>query len=135
MWTCPRCKRTFAVKNAWHSCYSGNIDDHFEGKPAVLRKTFDKLRKSVEKFGQINTTAVKTSIMFKRAGTFAGIVVRKDHLKLEFFLPEKHDEFPIEKSFQYSKHKWVHAVSLAEPEDVTAQLLKWLKISYSLTKS
>lgn len=134
MWICPFCKRTFAVKNAWHSCYSGNVDDHLEGKPPVLRKTFDKLRKAVEKFGQINTTAVKTSIMFKRAATFAGIVVRKDHLKVEFFLPEKHDEFPIEKTFQYSKKKIVHTVSLAEPKDVTPQLVKWLKVSYSLTK-
>lgn len=134
LWICPECKRPFAVKNVLHSCYVGDADRHFKHKPASLRKTYDKLEKAVLKFGDVNISPVKTAIYFKRAGAFCGVTPKKDHLKVSFFLPEKHDEFPIEKSVQYTQKKRGHIVSVAEPGDVTAQLVDWIKISYSLAK-
>ncbi len=135
MWICPECKRPFAVKNVLHSCYQGNVDKHFKDKPAALRKAYDKLENALLKFGDVNISPVKTAIYFKRAGTFCGVTVKKDHFKVSFFLPEKTEEFPIEKSLQYAKKKYAHYVSVADTADVTAQLLKWVKVSYSLAKS
>ena len=135
-WICPNCRRTFGVKNVLHSCYpGGTVDKHFQGKPPELRKAYDKLEKAVLKFGEVNISPVKTAIYFKRAGAFAGIKVVKDHFKLEFFLPEKTDVFPIEKTVQYTKSKVVHFVSIGEPGDITPQLLKWLKQSYDLSRA
>jgi hypothetical protein len=134
MWICPQCKRNFAVKNVLHSCFSGDTDRHFEGKPASLRKAYDKLEKAILKLGDVHISAVKTAIYFKRAGAFAGVIVKKDHFKVHFFLPERCDEFPIEKSEPYTKSKHIHYVSVADAGDITAQLVAWLKTSYSLAK-
>lgn len=134
MWICPECKRPFAVKNVLHSCYIGDVDKHFKDKPASLRKAYDKLEKAVLKFGDVNISPVKTAIYFKRAGAFCGVTPKKDHLKVSFFLPEKLEEFPIEKSVQYTKIKYGHIVSVAEAADVNAQLIDWIKVSYGLAK-
>ena len=135
MWICPECKRPFAVKNVLHSCYRGDVDKHFKDKPATLRKAYDKLENALLKFGDVTISPVKTAIYFKRAGTFCGVTVKKDHFKVSFLLPEMVDVFPIEKSERYTKQKYAHYVSVAEVSDVTAQLLKWLKVSYGLAKS
>jgi hypothetical protein len=63
------------------------------------------------------------------------VAVKKDHFKVSFFLPERTDIFPIEKSVQYTKQKHAHYVSVAEVGDVTPQLVKWVRISYGLAKS
>jgi hypothetical protein len=135
MWICPACRRPFAVKNVLHSCFRGDVDKHFKDKPASLRKAYNKLETALLKFGDTNISPVKTAIYFKRAGTFCGVAVKKDHFKVSFFLPERTDIFPIEKSVQYTKQKHAHYVSVAEVGDVTPQLVKWVRISYGLAKS
>lgn len=134
LWVCPDCRRPFAVKNVLHSCFRGDVDKHFKDKPPQLRKAYDKLEKSILKLGEVNISPVKTAIYFKRAGTFCGVTPKKDHFKVSFFLPFRCDEFPIEKSTQYTKIKHGHVVSVAEVNDVTAQLLEWIKVSYTLAK-
>ena len=133
LWICPDCKRPFAVKNVLHSCFRGDVDKHFKDKPA-LRKAYDKLEAAILKLGEVNISPVKTAIYFKRAGAFCGVTPKKDHFKVSFFLPEKCDEFPIESSAQYTKSKFAHVVSVAEMGDVTAQLIAWIKVSYTLAK-
>lgn len=133
-WTCPKCKRRLAVKTKEHSCVTISPESHFEGKPAALKKIYDKLKDAVSDLGEVNVQAVKGSIYFKKTGTFAGVMVRKDHLKVEFFLPRVHDAFPVEKTFYYSPKKVVHVVSVSEPGDINKQLLAWIGESYSLAK-
>jgi hypothetical protein len=134
MWKCPDCGRTFAVKTKEHSCYLYSVDSHFEGRIPVLRKTYDKLVDAVSDFGPVSIQPVKGSIFFKKAGTFASVTVRKDHLKIDFFLSEKYEGFPIEKTLQYTQKKIAHYMSLAKPADVNKQLVSWMKESYSLAK-
>ena len=134
MWTCPKCKRSFAVKAHEHACVSVPLEKHFEGKPVALQKAFDKLVKSVQRFGEISVQPINGMIMLKKAGSFASVTMRKDHFKLEFFLPELVDEFPVEKTFRYSQKKIVHIVSISSPKEVDAQLVGWLKTSYGMAK-
>ena len=111
-----------------------SAESHFEGKPAALKKTYDKLADAVCDFGPVSIQPIKGGIFFKKAGTFAMIAIRKDHLKVEFFLDHLHDSFPVEKTFQYTQKKIVHVVSVSNVKDVDRQLIGWLKTSYSMAK-
>jgi effector-binding domain-containing protein len=133
-WKCPKCGRTFAVKTKEHSCVRISAESHFEGKPTSLKKVYDKLENAVTNFGDVSIQPIKGGIFFKKAGTFAMIAIRKDHLKVEFFLDHLHDSFPVEKTFQYTQKKIVHVVSVSSVKEVDKQLINWLKISYSLAK-
>lgn len=134
MWKCSKCKRTFAVKATDHACVSVPLEKHFEGKPVALRKAFDKLVKTVNTFGEISVQPINGMICLKKAGSFATVVLRKDHFKLEFSLGTLHDEFPVEKTYRYSQKKIVHIVSVSSAAEVDRQLIGWLKESYSLAK-
>lgn len=133
-WICPKCKRSFAVKAHEHACVSIPLASHFADRPAVLRKAFDKIVKAVSAFGPVSIQPVKGMIFLKKSGTFASVVLRKDHFKLEFFLSELHDEFPVEKTFRYSRLKIVHIVSISGPSEVDSQVVNWLRESYSLAR-
>src|SRR5574337_1078798 len=121
MWKCSKCGRTFPLKTKEHSCVKISADSHFEGKPGTLRKTYDKIIDTVSDFGKISIQPVKSGIFLRKAGTFAMIAVKKDHLKIEFFLDHPHEAFPVEKVFQYTQKKYVHLVSVSKPVDVDRQ--------------
>lgn len=132
MWICPDCGRPFAKKNQSHSCVVQGVEAHFENRDPQLKAAYEKVAKAVATFGPHQITAAKSSIFFKNGGSFAGIKVMKDHLKLEFFLEAEHDEFPIEKTFRYSKNKIVHVMRVGSAKDIDRQVTGWLKESYSL---
>ena len=111
-----------------------SVDSHFANRLPVLRKTYDKLADAVSDFGTISIQPVKSSIFLKKAGTFASVIVNKDHLKIAFFLSKVYEGFPIEKTLPYAPKKIVHFLSIARPADVNKQLVNWLKESYSLAK-
>ncbi len=133
-WKCPECGRTFAVRTPEHSCVVVSAESHFEGKPASLKKAYDKLVKSISALGEVSVQPIKNYICFKKAATFASVTVRKDHFKVEFFLGRTENVFPIEKTFFYSKNKVVHVVPVSGPEDIDKQLLAWIAESYFLAK-
>jgi hypothetical protein len=31
-WTCPHCRRRFAITNQWHSCLQMDLDEHLASK-------------------------------------------------------------------------------------------------------
>ncbi|MBI3509491.1 MAG: hypothetical protein HY064_02435 [Bacteroidetes bacterium] len=111
-----------------------SVDTHFKNKLPVLRKIYDKLEHAVCDFGEVSVEPIKGGIFFKKAGTFAMIAFRKDHLKVEFFLKQKYDAFPVEKTFQYTQKKIVHVVPVSSVKEVDKQLVKWLRESWELAK-
>lgn len=111
-----------------------SVDSHFEKRPPQLRKIYDKIIDAVMDFGPVGIEPIKSGIFLKKAGTFAKVEVKKDHLKVEFFLDHLHNAFPVEKTLQYTQKKIVHLVSVSSLEDVDKQLTGWLKTSYSLAK-
>ena len=75
LWRCPECGRDFANRNQTHTCAAlRSLDDHFAGKPAVVRELFDELVKWLESFGPFRILPEKTRI------TFAQVTPRGQHL-------------------------------------------------------
>ena len=134
-WKCPECGREFRNKNQWHSCSNVNPEIFFKNRPLALKKAFDKIIRAVVRFGNVNVSAVQTSIQVKSRSTFIGIRAMKDHLKVEFWLRSETKEFPVYKSVRFSKNRIVHCVALQQPREVNKQLLLWLRESYEIVSA
>ena len=83
-WKCPRCRRSFARKDQWHSCGARNLDEHFRGRNPDLRGTFNVLVRRLRKLGPVKVDPVKTSINLTARHHFAAVTVRGTFLRLEF---------------------------------------------------
>lgn len=135
MWTCPECNKNFKNARQLHSCKVVTVESHFMNRQPALKQTYDILLTHVGNFGSFTINPVKSSISLKTISTFLGIKVMKDHLLIEFFLNRKIEEFPVFKTFDYSKNKIVHAVKIDHSDQVDAQLIRWIKESYELVKN
>ena len=71
LWQCPICKREFANRNQSHACGSHTIEQHFTGKPPVIREIFDAFRAAVEELGPVRVLPEKTRIAFQIRMSFA----------------------------------------------------------------
>ena len=58
------------------------VAQHFDGKAKVVRAIYDRLLKTVGKFGKFEEDPKKTSIHLNRRIAFAGIATRKESLVL-----------------------------------------------------
>jgi hypothetical protein len=86
----------------------------------------------LNKLSDVTVKPVKSSIQVKGKTTFLSIKPTRDYLGIEFLLDAKVDEFPIYKTFQYSKKRIAHFAVLETPRGVTRKLMKLLTRSHML---
>lgn len=134
-WVCSGCGRQFKHRNQAHSCVRLDPYDHFIGKDPKVRATYDKLLREVKKFGDVNISPVKVGVMFRGVSTFVAVKPKKMWTDLEFILDEEISEFPVHKTFRYTKGRFAHFVRLEGPNDVSKKLLRWLERSYLLVNN
>jgi hypothetical protein len=109
------------------------VDDHFAGKSAVARETYDRLLAVLETVGPTVEEPKKTSIHLVRSSALAGVEVRNDFLILDIKsdAPIKSLRFP--KVEKLSARRFHQKVRLYAPEEVDAELLLWLTKAYALS--
>ena len=91
--------------------------------------------KKIRDFGpDVMISAAKSCVFAKAPGTFIAFKPKKDQLLLEFFLSKAVEEFPVEKTLRYSRTKVVHWVRIDGKEQINAQLLRWLRESYRISR-
>ena len=133
LWSCPSCGRRFRHANQWHSCQVTAEADHFAGKPAILRETYDALIAGMkERCPDMRVDSVKTNIHFFHSHNFAGLSVRYDRLNLVFQLAHPLANPRIVGSQPIWGNRILHRVRLSDPADVDGQLLDWLAESAAL---
>ncbi len=113
---------------------TNSVESLFEGKAPELRETFDYLITQLRKLGEINVAPKQTSIHLEKNSGFAGVHPRSTYFNLEFRTDYKIDDPRITRVQQLSARRFEHTVKLAKKSDVDAQLLKWLKDAYELSK-
>lgn len=132
-WTCPKCERTFARAKQNHACRpEASVDDHFAGKPAPLRKAFDKIVKALEKEGPLRVSAVASSIHLAAGSTFGGVRPQKEKMRVEFLYDADIDSPRIVKRERFSATRYALHVELREAGEVDAELVGWLRRAYRL---
>jgi Domain of unknown function (DUF5655) len=93
------------------------------------------LLKGVMKFGDVNVSPVKNGVMLKGLSTFLAVKPKKSWVDIEFILGETINEYPVHKTFRYTKGKVAHFVRLMQPKDVSKKLLGWLQESFRFINS
>jgi hypothetical protein len=110
-----------------------NVKDHFENKSPVVREIYDGLIKKVKSFGKVQEEPHKTSIHLLNQTAFAGIATRKDALLLTIKTDHSIESVRVTRTEQVSRNRFHLIVRLAAPQEIDAELLKWLKDAYKLS--
>jgi hypothetical protein len=110
-----------------------SVKEHFTNKHPLVQATYEALVKAAERLGPVKQEAKKTSIHLVRKSAFAGIATRQSALILTLKLQTDLKNSRIIRRQQVSKSRWHLEIRLDSPNEVDAQLLKWLKTSYELS--
>lgn len=109
------------------------VEDHFVGKEPVVHDTYNSLIKALKRFGKLQEEPHKTSIHLLNRSAFAGVATRKGYLLLTIKTDYAMDNPRVTKTEQVSRNRFHHLVKLENPEEIDAELLKWLKDAYQLS--
>jgi hypothetical protein len=109
------------------------VEDMFAGPKAALRPIFEALVTEARKLGNdVKVCPCKTIVPFYRARVFAEVKpATRTRVELSFALegvPFKGLLKPNPRA--NDKDRLKHQIHLATPADVTAEVLKWLKVAY-----
>jgi hypothetical protein len=126
MWTCPKCGRSFRVRNQPHSCKVTDADHHFRSKSPVIREIYDRILSTLRESGPVRVSFVKNAIIIAARSTFLAIKPRKSYVEVEFILDREIAGFPIYKTFRVSKFKVAHFLRIESPAEVDETVINWL---------
>jgi hypothetical protein len=118
LWTCERCGRTFANRNQSHACGRSTLDAHFDGKPAVVRETYEAFLAMLERSGPVTVLPEKTRIAFHVRMSFAQLTVRRQWVLGHFVLARRAENPLFSKVETISPRNHVHHFRIDRPEEV-----------------
>jgi hypothetical protein len=120
-WTCPNCGHRFISANLWHSCSHHTLDERFAHSTPEARAAFDRFVELVERCGPVTVIAQKTRIVLMVRVRFAGAVVQRDRVRLNFSLTRQLDAPWVERIEVYMGGRWnAHRFLARGPADVDA---------------
>jgi Domain of unknown function (DUF5655) len=132
LWRCPKCGHRFVTANIWHSCGRFRLVDHFRGKPASLRDTFNTYVAAARHNGPVTVYAQKTRIVMQGRVRFAGAVVRKDWLNATMWLKRRITHSRLVRTVSFGELGFGHHFRLSKPEDVDPSIVKLLSEAYAI---
>lgn len=135
LWQCPKCKHRFVTANLWHSCGRYSVADHFKGKPAVLRRTFDAYVAAARTHGRVTVYAQKTRIVFQQRVRFAGVVVRKDWVEATMWLRHRVSHPLLIRTESFGQLGFGLHFRLSDPQDIDQAMIDLLGEAYEVGRS
>jgi hypothetical protein len=111
-----------------------SMNDHFVNKDSAVRALYDRLLRTLNKFGPIQEDPKKTSIDINRNSALVGVETRKDCLLLTIKTDHLINNPRIEKFEQISARRFYHKVRISSSKDFDAELNGWLKNAYALAE-
>jgi hypothetical protein len=109
------------------------VDDHFSGKPPAVREVYDRLLAAVRTLGPVVEEPKKTSIHLARSSALAGVEVRREYILLNLKSEAPIESPRVTKAERLSARRFHQKVKLSSPEEVDAELLRWLANAYELS--
>lgn len=120
LWACPACGRAFANPNQSHACGRHDLEDHFAGKPALVREIYAAFLAMLEDTGPVTVLPEKTRIAFQTRMSFAQLTVRRQWVLGHFVLARRADDPLFTKVETISPRNHVHHFRLDAAADVGA---------------
>ena len=115
----------------WHSCGHYRLANHFDGKPAILRETFERYVAAAT-FGAVTVYAQKTRIVMQGRVRFAGAVVRKKWLDASMWLKRRVSHPRLVRVESFGDIGYGHHFRLSQPEDVDQAMIDLLGEAYAI---
>jgi hypothetical protein len=131
LWPCPACGRAFANARQPHACGRYALDDHFTGKPPLVREIYDAFLAMLEELGPVTVLPEKTRIAFQTRMSFAQLTVRRHWVLGHFVLARRAEKPVFTKVETISPRNHVHHFRLEAPGDV-AQLRDFAYEAYAV---
>lgn len=116
-----------------HAPHRFTINEHFDGKEEVVRKSYDELLRIIRSRGPVTESPKKSSIHFVNATTLAGVATRKNYLILTIKSDKELSSPRIRKSERVSLHRFHLKLKISTPDDVNEELKGWLDHAYTLS--
>jgi hypothetical protein len=114
----------------WHSCVVVPLERHFDGR-SRSRDLFDELLAALEREGPVTVSVSKTRIELMTRARFAGVIVRRDWLKLHFWLMREIASPRFARVDHFGRDH-VYALRLSSAEQLDDELLAWLRQARSV---
>jgi hypothetical protein len=133
LWICPKCGAAFVTRNLWHSCGLATLTDWKQRMGPKARRLYDRFEELIAACGEYRIAPAKTRIAFMGRVRFAGITsLSEKGMTCGFVLSR-----PVRSSrFQSVKEEvpgwWIHRIRITEPEQLDAQVARWIQTSYRL---
>src|ERR1044072_1122351 len=108
LWQCPACGRAFANANQSHACGRYALEDHFAGKPPLVRAIYQAFLAMLEEIGPVTVLPEKTRIPFQTRMSFAQLTVRRHWVLGHFVLARRVEEPAFTTVATISPRKHVH---------------------------
>jgi hypothetical protein len=127
MWFCPRCGKPFANRNNWHACVRIPLETLFEGRPRV-RQLFDAYLAAIQSTGDepVRVIVSKTRIELMTRARFSGVMVRRDYLRVHFWLKRQIETTRFGVEF-LAPNNWIYRLDLREEGQIDAELRELLR--------
>ena len=133
LWICPRCDRSFAARNATHTCSPlKDLEDHFRGKSEEVMAIFDAMVGEVTKLGPVTVLPEKTRIALQVRMSFAAFTPRRQWLNGHLVLARRIDSPRFTRIETFSPRNVLHAFRLTSPAEVDAEMVGWLREAYQV---
>lgn len=130
LWKCPKCGHRFVTRNLSHSCVRVRLADHFRGKPAERRRTWNRWVATARACGRVTAYAQKTRIVIMARVRFGGAVVHNRYLDAGLWLRRRVDHPRLRKVDDYGPIGCVHHFRLESAEDIDDQLVALIREAY-----
>lgn len=109
------------------------VQQHFDGKPQVVRDIYDTLLAVSREWGPVEEDPKKTSIHLNRNSAFAGVSTRLAHLIVTVKSTSNIASPRMKKREQASANRWYCEIKLSSPDEIDHELIDWLRQSYELS--
>ena len=132
MWTCPDCERKFKTTNQSHTCVKVDIGELFIDKPDELVLAYDTLCQMVMPWQPNSVGATAKAIVFASQKAWLIVKPMKTELDLKFYYSEPIESELIRRRGTMGK-KFAHHVRINHEDQISAELLKLLKMGYDFS--
>ena len=116
----------------WHSCSDHTLDEHFAGRPAALRATFDLCVLTLEEVGPVTVIAQKSRIVVMVRVRFNGAIVRQRWMDYSIALRREIAHPALRGVIWYTPSWASHTFRLSDPGDVDPLIKTYLRESYAV---
>ena len=133
LWTCPKCRREFVVRNMSHSCGRYSVENFLAGKrsPAVL--LFERFNSLVQQCGPVKIAPAKTRIGFQVRMIFAAVNKLTDRgLQAHVVLTRRLPSPRFKRIEKMSPKCYVHHFSVESVAEMDDEVRAWLREAYEV---